>query len=140
MPILKSCCLMCVLASLLWACSDTGRMDLPIAPVGVLENPKKIAQGRQLFLYHCAECHGSLSEGRTQRAARFNPGAPDFHERRYQSALPGYLYLRIERGRNMKPFNAAGSVMPAWKAHLSREQIWTLVAYIRDQAHTSSLQ
>jgi len=123
---------------LISGCSRGESIELPLPPAGLIGDPEKIALGKQLFLAHCAECHGSLSEGRTQRAARFKPGAPDFQERRYQTALPGYLYKRIEQGRNMEPFRSAGSVMPPWSAHLKKEQIWGLVAFIRDRAGPTS--
>jgi mono/diheme cytochrome c family protein len=122
---------------LLLGCSSSERAELPSPPAGLLGNSDKIATGRQLFAAHCAECHGSIAEGRTQRAARFKPAAPDFQESGYRTALPGYIYLRIERGRKMEPFSSAGSVMPPWGAHLREEQIWSLVAYIRYRAAIS---
>jgi len=119
---------------LIVSCSDNKRDDLPVPPANLLRDQVRVARGEQLFAAHCAECHGSIAEGRTQRAARFNPQAPDFHERRYRKSLPGYLYLRIAQGRNLEPFNSAGSVMPAWELHLPPEEIWDLVAYLRYRA------
>jgi len=120
---------------LLWiGCSSSEQGKLPVPPADLLGNPVKIATGRQLFLAHCAECHGTLDEGRTQRAGRLKPFPPDFHERRYRRTLPGYLYRRIEQGRKMEPFRSLGSVMPPWRQHLNQDQIWSLVAYIRYRA------
>jgi mono/diheme cytochrome c family protein len=130
------CGLLLLLAT---ACSENQRGELPVPPGKVLENVEQIELGQKLFAAHCAECHGGLTEGRTQRAARFNPGAPDFHEVRYQTALPGYLFLRIEQGNRLEPFHSEGSVMPAWGPYLNSGQIWGLVAYIRYRAGNVSL-
>ncbi len=139
MPGKKAFFLFLLAAFLLGACSEKGTPDLPPPPAGLLGDRVKISAGRQLFVAHCAECHGSISEGRTQRAARLNPLPPDFHERRYRTVLPGYLYRRIEWGRKMGPFRSTGSVMPAWGPHLQPQQIWSLVAFIRYRAGTIPL-
>ncbi len=119
-------------------CTASEKSVLPIPPIGLLDNAQAIAVGRELFAAHCAECHGGLAEGRTLRAARFNPAAPDFQELRYRTALPDYLYLRIWYGKNMEPFGSSGSVMPPWNAYLTEEQVWSLVAFIRDRAGLNS--
>lgn len=116
---------------LLGSCSDKDSVGIAVPPAGLLSDTKIISVGKGLFVAHCAKCHGSIEEGRTQRAGRFNPQAPDFKERRYRVTLPGYLFRRIEKGRKMEPFNSMGSVMPAWEPHLKPQQIWALVAYIR---------
>lgn len=126
--------LLVVIIILLNGCPGSDKNELPLPPANLLGNTEEIELGKQLFLAHCAECHGSLAEGRTQRAARFNPPAPDFQERRYQTAESGYLYTRIEHGRNMEPFRSDGSVMPAWGAYLKANEIWSMVAYIHDRA------
>jgi len=115
---------------LLWGCSQGEQLDPPQAPPGVLKAKDQILLGKKLFLAHCAECHGTLAEGRTQRAARFNPPAPDFRERSYRKVDPGYLYRRIEKGRQVEPYLSSGSVMPPWGQYLREEQIWALVAYL----------
>lgn len=140
MRLIVSSSLMIMLVLHLGACGDTGISKLPVVPADVLGNAKKISLGQELFMSHCAECHGSIAEGRTQRAARFNPPAPDFHERRYQQSIPGYLYVRIERGRELEPFNSMGSVMPPWRAHLKENQIWSLVAFIHARAQTTEIE
>ncbi|WP_020678211.1 c-type cytochrome [Geopsychrobacter electrodiphilus] len=123
-----------ILLLLLSACGETHKGELPIPPPKLLGNQRQIEQGQLLFKAHCAECHGSLAEGRTHRTAGFSLAAPDFHELRYRTAIPGYLYLRIEHGNRREPFRSAGSVMPPWGQHLSAEQIWELVAFIRYRA------
>ena len=131
--------LLAVLFFLLGGCSPSEENILPVPPAGLLGNPVQIALGRQLFAAHCAECHGSLAEGRTQVAARLTPVPPDFHERRYRRVLPGYLFRRIAQGRRLEPFRSSGSVMPAWQQHLNQDQIWSLVAFLRYRAGETPL-
>ena len=122
--------LMLFLMFVFGGCERGASLDLPDPPAGFLHEKENINQGKKLFMAHCAECHGSLAEGRTQRAARFQPPAPDFHELSYRKVAPGYLYRRIERGRLIEPFGSRGSVMPPWGNYLSEREIWTLVAYL----------
>ncbi len=131
--------LLTVLFFLLAGCSPSDEIDLPVPPAGLLGDAVRVALGKRLFAAHCAECHGSLAEGRTSVAARLTPLPPDFHERRYRSMLPGYLFRRIEQGRKLEPFRSSGSVMPAWQQYLSQDQIWALVAFIRYRAGGDSL-
>ena len=117
-------------ALLTWGCSQEEPRNLPGPPPGFLQEKANLLRGEGLFAAHCAECHGTLAEGRTQRAARFNPPAPDFRERHYRRVKPGYLYRRIEQGRLLEPFRSRGSVMPPWGPYLTKDEIWSLVAYL----------
>lgn len=119
--------------ALLGACNEKRQPALPIPPAELMHS-QQIAAGAKLFAAHCAQCHGSIAEGRSQRAARFNPPAPDFREPQYRKSLPGYLYRRIQLGRTIEPYRSNGSVMPAWGAYLTREQLWQLVAYLKQRA------
>lgn len=124
--------------ALLMACSD-GAYNVPPrdVPSALLKDEKSVRSGHELFFKLCRECHGTLSEGRNQRTERFIPPAPDFHERHYAQSDPAYLYWRIEEGKRPEPFRSQGSVMPAWKPHLSEKQIWHLVAYLKERNQTS---
>lgn len=121
------------LVILLGACNEKKQPVLPIPPAGLMD-PQQIAAGAKLFAAHCAQCHGSIAEGRSPRAARFNPPAPDFHAAKYRNSLPGYLYRRIELGRTIEPYKSNGSVMSAWGPYLRAEQLWQLVAYLKNRA------
>ena len=91
-------------------------------------------QGAELFHTHCSECHGTPSEGRTLRVARFNPPAPDFLDPGYTQTDPAYLFWRISEGKRVEPFYSRGSVMPAFGPYFSDQQIWQLVAFLRQRA------
>lgn len=121
---------------LLLGCSEEAGWPNRDVPLALLNQEKSIAAGHELFLKLCRECHGTLSEGRNPRAARFVPPAPDFHEQRYGNSDPEYLYWRIEEGKRTEPFRSRGSVMPAWKPHLTEREIWQLVAYLRQRSNS----
>lgn len=104
-------------------------------PEGLLKDESQINRGKSLFMDKCASCHGKPSEGRSDRAAFFQPPAPDFTDARYRQMDPAYLYWRIEVGKTVEPFRSQGSVMPAWGLHLSKEQLWQIVAYLQIRAH-----
>ena len=116
---------------LLSGCSDESfTVSNQEVPTSLLAKEQSIRQGQELFLRLCRECHGTLGEGRNQRAKRFIPPAPDFHERHYAQSSPAYLFWRIQDGKRSEPFRSRGSVMPSWKPHLTEEQMWQLVAYL----------
>lgn len=122
---------------LLLACSEESypfpQREVPTTLLGEAEVQH---QGKELFLKLCRECHGTLREGRNPRAERFIPPAPDFHEEHYAQSDPAYLYWRIEEGKRAEPFRSRGSVMPSWKPYLSEEQIWSLVAYLKERSRS----
>lgn len=104
-------------------------------PSGLMEDATQLHLGQQLFMSKCASCHGKPSEGRSARASFFQPPAPDFSDRHYRDITPAFLYWRIEVGKQVEPYRSQGSVMPAWGAHFSEQQIWQLVAYLQSRAH-----
>lgn len=118
-------------ALLLYGC-DQGQTDYPKrqAPQGLMEDAAQVAAGQELFRGKCASCHGKPSEGRSDRAAFFQPPAPDFSAAQYRELDPAYLFWRIEFGKTVEPYLSSGSVMPAWRG-LSDQEIWQLVAYLR---------
>ncbi|WP_235840071.1 c-type cytochrome [Derxia lacustris] len=81
-----------------------------------LDDPARIDAGRKRFNQTCAAyCHGNGGEG--GKAPNFK-GRPDFE--------PEAAFQTIVNGRN----NGA-DVMPPWGTAFSTEQIWELVAYLR---------
>lgn len=103
-------------------------------PPADLASAAHVELGHQLFLRHCASCHGDTGEGRSSRAEFFSPPAPDFKSQRYAKIDPAYLYWRIAKGKSVEPYLSEGSVMPGWEHYFDPEQIWSLVAYL----HTRS--
>ena len=125
-----------IVAVLCFGCSQ-GEINYPDrkVPEMMLSDPKHIQKGQLFFVKKCASCHGKVSEGRSERAAFFNPPAPDFTDIYYKAVDPAYLYWRIDTGKTVEPYRSQGSVMPAWGAHFTEQQIWQMVAYLQSRAH-----
>jgi len=121
-----------IMATLLFYGCGQQQVDYPKRqmPQGLLEDTTQLAAGHQLFRDKCASCHGKPSEGRSSRAAFFQPPAPDFSAQHYREADPAYLFWRIELGKTVEPYLSSGSVMPAWRG-LTDQEIWQLVAYLK---------
>jgi mono/diheme cytochrome c family protein len=102
-------------------------------PDDLMSNAAQRQAGHDLFMSKCARCHGKPSEGLSERAAFFDPPAPDFTNPQYQQVDPAYLFWRIEVGKTVEPYLSSGSVMPSWRG-LADEEIWQLVAYLKIRA------
>lgn len=102
-------------------------------PAGLLDEPKGLELAALQFHRNCAYCHGHSGEGRGERADFFDPPAPDFFAEKYRTIDPAYLFWRIAEGKTVEPFQSRGSVMPAWGPHFSDDEIWYLVAYLRQR-------
>ncbi|MGE4579487.1 MAG: cytochrome c [Desulfuromonadales bacterium] len=121
------------------ACSDRGPSYPKVTPPdGYLQRAENQEEGRRIFRQLCAECHGRPSEGRSQRADFFYPPAPNFTSPLYRQADPAYLFWRIRKGKTVEPYLSRGSVMPAYGAHFSEEETWSIVAYLRVRSEVSS--
>ncbi len=80
--------------------------------------------GRRLFLNYCAICHGERADGRGQRSAAFDRPPADFTKPGWRGRqTPRRLFVTVREG-------VRGTAMPAWKATLSDDETWDLVAYV----------
>jgi mono/diheme cytochrome c family protein len=94
-------------------------------------NPKSgdaaaIAAGKDLYAANCASCHGATGMGDGPAAAALDP-KPKALATEISSIKDDYLLWRISEGGAFAPFNSA---MPAWKASLTEDQIWQVIAYL----------
>jgi mono/diheme cytochrome c family protein len=88
-------------------------------------NAEVVAAGKKLFAANCARCHGALGKGDGE------DGDPD-HQADMDLTLAsraarntdGTVFYKIWNGR-------ATPKMPAFSEHLSKEQAWTIVAYVQ---------
>lgn len=120
---------------LLGACSDqAASYPQRNMPPEIRLDVTKLNEVKLLFIRSCASCHGTLSEGRISRADFFQPPAPDFTAASYRQVDPAYLFWRIAEGKMVEPYRSMGSVMPAWGAHFSDEQIWQMIAYLQTRS------
>jgi high-affinity iron transporter len=103
--------------------------DLPAAyrdltvPSDRLASSAARERGRDLFLQHCALCHGEDGNGHGVRREGFNSPPRDFTDPAWrQQTSPRGVYVAIREG-------VRGTAMPSWKA-LDPDDTWDLVAYV----------
>jgi mono/diheme cytochrome c family protein len=104
-----------------------GRVMAGIATIGftLLTGTPARAQetGESLFKGKCAMCHGPDGAGKTMMGEKLK--IPDLHSPDVQKHTDAELKAVIAKGKDK---------MPAYEAKLSKEQIDTMVVYIRDLA------
>lgn len=97
---------------------DGGEIDLARADRGA---------GAELFVTHCASCHGSGGEGDGPAAGGVTPRAADLTRLSAAAQDPGYLHFRIARGGAFFPYMSA---MPALVGALDDNEIASIVAHV----------
>ena len=91
-------------------------------------NHAAIAEGGRLYVTHCAECHGTDGLGDDVAAQSLSPSPALLrHMIEHPVSVDQYLLWSISEGG--ADFETG---MPAFKDKLSREQIWKIIAYMRD--------
>lgn len=81
-----------------------------------------ITAGAQLYLDHCAGCHGLPSSPDSQFARSFNPPVPEFFKDA-PDMTDGQNFYMIQHG-------VRWTGMPAWGRTLSETQIWQLATFL----------
>jgi mono/diheme cytochrome c family protein len=84
-----------------------------------------LAQAKNLYADHCADCHGKKGRGDGSNAADLERKPTNLTQPALLAQGDGALFWKISEGR--KP-------MPAYSRKLSEEQRWKLVNYIRTLA------
>jgi mono/diheme cytochrome c family protein len=85
-------------------------------------NEANLASGAELYMNHCAGCHGLPSNPDSSFAKAFNPPVPVFFKEAPDMAENQNFYI-IQHGIRW-------SGMPAWGSSLSETQIWQLVTFL----------
>lgn len=84
-------------------------------------------RGRELFVQHCALCHGDRADGRGLRHHSLAGSPTDFSDPSWaERTSPRRTFEIIRAG-------IPGTSMPAWKV-LDEDETWDLVAYLRSVA------
>lgn len=90
-------------------------------PNPVKPTPESIAQGKKIYRYDCALCHGALGDGKTDAAKDMQ--IPDLTDPALlKDRTDGELFYIIKNGRGDMPLEG-GRVKP--------DQLWDLVNYTR---------
>ena len=92
-------------------------------PVERLRSAAARNHGRELFLEHCALCHGERADGHGVRQSALSSPPRDFTDRAWRDRTsPRRVFYVIREG-------SPGTAMPAWKS-LDVSDTWDLAAYL----------
>ena len=102
-----------------YASTDRHAPDVknPVSPT-----EENLVAGAQLFVNHCAGCHGVPSNKESQFSKSFYPPAPGFFADAPDMPENQNFYI-IEHGIRW-------TGMPAWSQTLSDAQVWQLVTFL----------
>ena len=98
---------------------DIAKLNNPVA-----SSPEALDAARRTYNSRCAVCHGNDGKAATATGSNTYPPAADLTAARTQGKADGVLYWIIQNGL---PHTA----MPGWKKVLKDDEIWGLVAYVR---------
>jgi mono/diheme cytochrome c family protein len=99
-------------------CKHDGRVS-----ESTLRSPEARARGGQIFLEHCALCHGADADGRGRRREGLTGSPTDFTSAVWRaSATPDGVFTVIREGKH-------GTSMPAWPS-LDDRDVADLAAYV----------
>ena len=99
------------------------------------ENPVKptessLADGRKLFGYQCAMCHGVKGDGKSELGESMKLKMKDYTDpAALKDVTDGTLYYIVEKGKGQ---------MPSQEGRMSAHQKWNLINYIRSLAKKSA--
>ena len=92
---------------------------------------KHVAQGRRLYAYYCAHCHGAKGRGDGFNARNLDPPPSDHADSKdvYMANKTNQELFDVDNlgGRE----NGKSPFMPPFGNVLSEEELWSLVAYLR---------
>jgi cytochrome c oxidase cbb3-type subunit III len=87
------------------------------------------SRGAALYADYCWTCHGKTGKGDGPIAMAYKPRPRSLTDRAQMSKRTDYdLYNVISQGG---PAVGHSATMPAWSSVLSPQEMWDLVAYIR---------
>ena len=98
-------------------------------PNPVKSTPESIAEGKKIYSYDCATCHGVSGDGKTE-AAKDLKMIPDLSDPIFQRDRTDGEFFYVVR-------NGHGD-MPPEGDRAKPEQIWDLVNYVRSLARKQS--
>lgn len=108
-----------------------GAAGFPEPPDELLASSGAVRGGETIYLKNCRICHGVRGHGDGPQARGLDPPPADLAGLRGVRADPGYWFFRIKEGGKQEPLATPRSAMPAWGGHLSDEEIWQVVAFVK---------
>jgi len=100
-----------------------------------LTDAANLEAGQKLYRQHCATCHGETGRGDGLAGHTLALKPANLADPRGVVQKPlDYWFWRVSEGGTAEPFHSKGSVMPAWKHHLSTEERWQVIAFTRSLA------
>ena len=91
--------------------------------------PEIISEGEKLYITNCVACHGKTGLGDGVLGMEFTPKPANFHSDIVRNQKDGAIFWKLAEGRG---------AMPSYKAALTDEQRWKLIAYIRQLSPQST--
>ena len=102
--------------------------DATPLPNPVPRTADSLAQAQQLARVNCSACHGLDGHGQGPVAHYFSPVPPvDFRSDRVRGRTDGQLFWIVANGLGN---------MPAFRALLTEQELWTVVHFIREAGGT----
>lgn len=93
------------------------------------------AAGKQAYAVFCASCHGSTGKGDGPAAAALPTKPRSLSDASYMNTLTDqHLFKVIKEGG---PSVGKSPLMPAWGGQLDDQQVWNVVAYVRNLSKSS---
>jgi mono/diheme cytochrome c family protein len=100
---------------------EAAKVPNPVKP-----SPASLAQGKKIYGYDCAMCHGANGDGKGDLAADMKLKLPDYRDpAALKDNTDGELFYIIKNGKGD---------MPAEGDRAKPDDIWNLVNYIRSLA------
>jgi len=100
--------------------------DAAKAPNPVKPTPTSLAQGKKMYGFDCALCHGKDGDGKGDLAADMNLKLADYRDSAaLKDMTDGEMFYIINKGKG---------AMPGEGDRAKPEQIWQMVIYLRSLA------
>ena len=90
----------------------------------IQSSPAVVARGRKIFEGKCQRCHGKDGAGRGPDTEKDHPAGNLTDPLRAAFNPDGVMFYKIWNGRESPK-------MPAFKSDLTREEIWTVIAFAK---------
>jgi mono/diheme cytochrome c family protein len=89
-------------------------------------SPESLADGKRMYGYDCAMCHGARGDGKGDLAGDMKTPMPDFRDAKIlQDRTDGELFYVIKTGKGE---------MPGEGDRAKPDQVWNMVNYVRSLA------